>query len=57
MESSIIAAMQLLTVTQYAKQHGVTTQSVYQRIRRGTLKTKTIKRPVVVIPVENINAE
>ena len=33
---------ELLTVEQYANQHGVSKQSVYQRIKRSTLNTTTV---------------
>jgi len=35
--------MSLITVKQYAKQHGVSEQSVYGKIKRGTIDTTLIK--------------
>ena len=34
--------MSLLTVTQYAKQHGTSKQAVYDRIKRGTIKVSIV---------------
>jgi hypothetical protein len=48
--------MKLLSVAQYALLKGVKPQAVYQRIKRGTLKTVIEKREVIRIPVEDVEA-
>ena len=45
--------MALLTITQYAKQHSVSKQSVYDRIKRGTLKS-IIQDGVKMIDTEDM---
>jgi len=48
--------MVLLTITQYAKQYNVSKQSVYDRIKRGTLKA-TIKDGVKMIDTDDLQGE
>jgi len=48
--------MSLLTITQYAKQYNVSKQSVYDRIKRGTLKA-TIQDGVKMIDTEDMQGE
>lgn len=45
--------MALLTITQYAKQYNVSKQSVYDRIKRGTLKS-TIQDGVKMIDTNDL---
>ena len=45
--------MALLTITQYAKQYTVSKQSVYDRIKRGTLKA-TIQDGVKMIDTDDL---
>lgn len=48
----------LLSVAEYAKRNGVSTQSVYARIARGTLDTKYIKVKALRIVVrERVKSE
>jgi hypothetical protein len=48
--------MPLLTVTQYANQHKVSKQSIYDRIKRGTLQT-TIINGVKMIDTDNVQEQ
>ena len=45
--------MALLTITQYAKQYNVSKQSVYDRLKRGTLKA-TIQDGVKMIDTDDL---
>lgn len=49
--------MQLLTVAEYARHKGVSQQAVYQKIRRGKLKTVTEKVDVIRVPVEDMDLQ
>ena len=48
--------MALLTITQYANQHQVSKQSVYDRIKRGTLKA-IIQDGVKMIDTDDLQGE
>lgn len=37
-----------MTVSEYAKKHGVTVQAVYQKLGRGNLKSKKIGTLILV---------
>ena len=49
--------MRLLSVNEYAREKGITTQAVYKQIERGTIKTRKVKVERVKIVVEDTEAK